>query len=206
MYVQHEGRQHRMEPTQYMDVVLCCFLSPGSTQNGYPGRAVITSLVEYAVSLCGVTFHDTLCAPRASFPRTYHHNQRVVCLTLCRQRVKHQPKEKFGLEQRSGATDFHSKGYRVSTCSFPRDIQACPYRKKKGKWKKWKNEKKKLRVNVPLWCSCGCVARVLRTRVFVCCSVSRHKQRSVYHEMNTLPNDSGIQRLEPRTSVILSTG
>ena len=45
---------------------------------------------EYALSLCGVTFRDTLCAPRASFTRTYHHNQRVVCLRLCRQRVKHQ--------------------------------------------------------------------------------------------------------------------
>ena len=32
------------------------------------------------------------------------------------------PKEKLGLEQRSGATDFRSKDYRVSTCSFPTDI------------------------------------------------------------------------------------
>ena len=73
---------------------------------------------EYALSLCSVTFRGTLCAPRASFHRTYHHNQRVVCLRLCRQSVKHQPKEKLGLEQRSGATDFRSKGYRVSTCTF----------------------------------------------------------------------------------------
>ena len=73
---------------------------------------------EYALSLCGVTFRDTLCAPRASFPRTYHHNQRVVCLRLCRQRVKHQPTEKLVFEQRSGAKDFRSKSYRVSTCSF----------------------------------------------------------------------------------------
>ena len=58
---------------------------------------------------------------------------------------------------------------------------------------------KTLRVNIPfcntLWCSCGCVACVFRTRVFVCCSVSAHRQRSVYHEMNTLPKDLGI--LEP---------
>ena len=73
---------------------------------------------EYTLRLCGVTFRDTLCAPRASFSRTYHHNQRVVCLRLCRQRVKHQPKEKLVLEQRSVATDFRCKGYRVSTCSF----------------------------------------------------------------------------------------
>ena len=45
---------------------------------------------EYALSLCGVTFRDTLCALRASFSRTYHHNQRVPCLRLCKQRVKHQ--------------------------------------------------------------------------------------------------------------------
>ena len=31
--------------------------------------------------------------------------------------------EKFGLEQRSGATDFRSNSYRVSTCSFPTDIR-----------------------------------------------------------------------------------
>ena len=42
---------------------------------------------EYALSLCGVTFRDTLCAPRASFSRTYHHKQRVVCLRLYKQRV-----------------------------------------------------------------------------------------------------------------------
>ena len=78
---------------------------------------------EYALSLCGVTFRDTLCASRASFSRVYHHNQRVVCLRLCRQRVKHQPKEKLGLDQRSGATDFRSKIYRVSTCTFPTDIR-----------------------------------------------------------------------------------
>ena len=45
---------------------------------------------QHAVSLCGATFRDTLCAPRASFPRTYHHNQRVVCLRLSKQRVLHQ--------------------------------------------------------------------------------------------------------------------
>ena len=78
---------------------------------------------EYALSLCSVTFRDTLCPPRASFRRTYHHNQRVVCLRFCRQRVKHQPKEKISLEQRSSATDFRSKSYRVSTCSFPTDIR-----------------------------------------------------------------------------------
>ena len=33
------------------------------------------------------------------------------------------PKEKLGLEQRSGATDFRSKGYRVSTRKFPTDLR-----------------------------------------------------------------------------------
>ena len=37
VYVQHEAGQHRMEQTQYMDVVLCCFFSHGSIQNGYQG-------------------------------------------------------------------------------------------------------------------------------------------------------------------------
>ena len=37
VYVQHEARQHRMEQTQYTDVVLCCFFSHGSIQNGYQG-------------------------------------------------------------------------------------------------------------------------------------------------------------------------
>ena len=118
MYVQHEARQHRMEKTQCMDVVICCFSFSWFDTERLSGRAVIPSL-EYALSLCGVRFRDTLCAPRASFSRTYHHNQRVVCLRLCRQGVKHQPKEKLGLEQRSGAKDFRSKGYRVSTCSSP---------------------------------------------------------------------------------------
>ena len=35
--VQHEAHRHRMEQTQYMDVVLCCFFSHGSRQNGYQG-------------------------------------------------------------------------------------------------------------------------------------------------------------------------
>ena len=54
--------------------------------DGYiQGRAVITSLVEYALSLCGVTSRDTRRASRAPFLRPYH-NQRVE-LRLCKQRV-----------------------------------------------------------------------------------------------------------------------
>ena len=102
---------NKMEQTQYMDVVLCCFLSRNSIQNDYPGRAVITSLVSVR-SVCAVSRSVVRCMLR-----------RAVCLTLCRQGVKHQPKEKLGLEQRSGATDFRSKGYRASTCSFPTDIR-----------------------------------------------------------------------------------
>ena len=71
-----------------MDGALCCFLSHGLIQTAIQGRAVITSLVEYALSLCGVTFRDTHRASRASFHRPYH-NQRVE-LRLCRQRVKQQ--------------------------------------------------------------------------------------------------------------------
>ena len=64
----------------------------------------VTSLVEYALSLCGVTSRDTRRASRISFPRPYH-NQHVE-LRLCRQRVKQQHKEKLGLEQHFRATDF----------------------------------------------------------------------------------------------------
>ena len=68
---------------------------------------------EYALSLCGVTLCGPLCAPRASFPRTYHHNQRVVCFRLSRQRVKYQLKEKLGLEQLSAQQTFVAK---VTVC------------------------------------------------------------------------------------------
>ena len=37
VYVHDEARQHRMEQTQYMDVVLRCFFSHGSIKNGYQG-------------------------------------------------------------------------------------------------------------------------------------------------------------------------
>ena len=73
-------------------------------QTAIQGRDVITSLVEYALSLCSVTFRDTRRASRASFTRP-HHNQRVE-LRLCRQRVKQQHKEKLALEQHFRAIDF----------------------------------------------------------------------------------------------------
>ena len=43
-------------------------------------------------------------------------NQRVEYLKLCKQRVKHQPKEKLFFAKRSDTIDFRSTGYRVSTC------------------------------------------------------------------------------------------
>ena len=81
-------------------MVLCCFHSHGLIQTTAQGRAVITSLVEYALNLCGVTSRDTRRASRAPFPRPYH-NQRVE-LRLCKQR--HQ--KKLGLEQHYRAIDF----------------------------------------------------------------------------------------------------
>ena len=83
---------------------LCCFHSHGLIQTAIQGRAVITSLVEYALSLCGVTSRDTRRASRAPFPRPYH-NQRVE-LRLCEQRVNQQHKKKPGLEQHFRAIDF----------------------------------------------------------------------------------------------------
>ena len=79
-----------MERSQFMDGALCCFHSHGLTQTGIQRRAVITSLVEYALNLCGVTSRDTRRASRAPFPRPYH-NQHVE-LKLCRQRVEQQPR------------------------------------------------------------------------------------------------------------------
>ena len=101
VYVQHEARQHRMEQTQYMDVVLCCFLSRNSIQNDYPGRAVITSLVSVR-SVCAVGRSVVRCMLR-----------RAVCLTLCRQGVKHQPKEKLGLDSVRAQQTFVAK---VTVC------------------------------------------------------------------------------------------
>ena len=76
----------------------------GALLTAIQGRAVITSLVEYALSLCGVTSRDTRRASRAPFPRP-HHNQRVE-LKLNKQRVKQQHKKKLVLEQHFRATDF----------------------------------------------------------------------------------------------------
>ena len=59
-----------------MDGARCCFQSHGLIQTAIQGRAVITSLVEYALSLCCVTSRETRRASRAPFPRPYH-NQRV---------------------------------------------------------------------------------------------------------------------------------
>ena len=87
-----------------MDGAQCCFHSHGLIQTDIQGRAVITNLVEYALSLGGVTSRDTRRASRAPFTRPYH-NQRVE-LKLCKQRVKQQHKEKLDLEQHFRAMDF----------------------------------------------------------------------------------------------------
>ena len=58
-----------MERSQFMDGALCCFHSHGLIQTAIQGRAVITSLVEYALSLCGVTSRNTRRASRAPFPK-----------------------------------------------------------------------------------------------------------------------------------------
>ena len=105
LYVWHESQQHTgWNGVNGWMVRSAVFLSHGLIQTGSQGRAVITSLVEYALSLCGVTSRDTRRASRASFSRPYH-NQRVE-LRFCRQRVKQQHKEKLGLEQLFRAMDF----------------------------------------------------------------------------------------------------
>ena len=78
--MQHEAQRHIMEQTHYMDFVLfCCFFSWLDTER-LSRRAVITKSRQYAVSLCGVTFRDTLCAPRASFPQNIS-SQPMRCMS-----------------------------------------------------------------------------------------------------------------------------
>ena len=93
-----------MERSQFMDGALRCFHSHGLIQTAIQMRAVITSLVEYALSLCGVTSRDTRRASRAQFPKPYH-NQRNE-LRLCKQSVKQQHQKKLGLERHFRAIDF----------------------------------------------------------------------------------------------------
>ena len=71
-----------------MDGALCCFHSRHLIQTAIQGRVVITSLVEYALSLCSVTSRVTRRASRVLFPKPYH-NHRVE-LKLCKQRVEQQ--------------------------------------------------------------------------------------------------------------------
>ena len=123
VYVQHEARQHRMAQTQYMDVVLCCFLSHGSIQNGYPGRAVITNLVSMR-SVCAMSRSVIRCVIRVLLSPEHTITTNALYVSDSAGNVlSTNPKEKLGLEQRSGATDFRSKGYRVSTCGFPTHIR-----------------------------------------------------------------------------------
>ena len=93
------------------------------TQNGYPGRAVITCLVSMR-SVCAVSRPVIRCVLRVlrSPEHTITTNALHVSDTAGNVSSTN-PKEKLGLEQRSGATDCRSKGYRVSTCSFPTDIR-----------------------------------------------------------------------------------
>ena len=106
-----------MERSQYMDGVLCCLHFHGLIQTTIQGRAVITSLVEYALSLCGVTSRDARRASRAPFPGP-HHNQRVE-LRLCRQRVMQQHQKKLAWNN----TSAQWTSYREPTCSLRAGIR-----------------------------------------------------------------------------------
>ena len=113
VYVQHEARQHKMEQTQCMDVVLCCSLSHGSILGGHPRRPVITSLVSMR-SVCAVSRSVIRFVLRVlRSPERTHHNQRVVCLRLCRQRVEHQPKRNLALNSVLAQQTFVAK---VTVC------------------------------------------------------------------------------------------
>ena len=83
-----------------------------------PGRAVITSLVSRR-SVCAVSRSVVRCLRRVL--RSQEHTITTNALYVSDSAgnvLSTNPKEKLGLEQRSGATDFRSKGHRVSTCTF----------------------------------------------------------------------------------------
>ena len=81
-------------------------------------RAVITSLVSMR-SACAVSRSVIRCVLRVLRSPEHTTTTDALCVSDSAGNVlSTNPKEKLGLEQRSGATDFRSKGYRVSTCSF----------------------------------------------------------------------------------------
>ena len=97
-------------------------LSHGSIQDGYPERAVITSLVSMR-SVCAVSRSVIRCVLRVlRSPEHTITTNALYVLDSAGNVFKHQPKEKLGLEQRSGATDF----YPVSTCqAFVSGLDPC---------------------------------------------------------------------------------
>ena len=104
----------------------CCavlFLFSWLDTERLSGRAKITSLVSMR-SVCAVSRSVIRCVLRVL--RSPEHTITTNALHVSDSAGKvlsTNPKEKLGFEQRSGATDFRSKGYRVSTCSFPTYIR-----------------------------------------------------------------------------------
>ena len=82
-------------------------------------RAVITSLVSMR-SVCAVSHSVISCVLRVLRSPEHTITTNALYVSDSAGNVSsNNPKEKsLGLEQRSGATDFRSKGHRVSTCSF----------------------------------------------------------------------------------------
>ena len=103
----------------------CCamlFLFSWLHTERFSGHAVITNLVNMR-SICAVSRSVMRCVLRVL--RSQEHTIKTNALYVSDSAsnvLSTNPKEKLGLEQRSGATDFRSKGHRVSTCSFPTDI------------------------------------------------------------------------------------
>ena len=91
------------------------------------GRAVITSLV----SMCSIWAGSRSvrrCVLRVLRSQEHTIKTNALCVShsssnvLSSNVLSINHKEKLCLEQRSDATDFRSKGHRVSTCSFPTNI------------------------------------------------------------------------------------
>ena len=76
---------------------------------------------EYALSLCGVTFRDTLVLRVLRSPEHTITTNALSVSDSAGNVLSTNPKEKLGLGQRSGAADFRSKSYHVvsNRHSFP---------------------------------------------------------------------------------------
>ena len=118
------------------------------------------------------------------------------------------PKEKLGLEQRSGATDFRSKSYRVSTCSFSRDIRFRSWPLPCTHHTPWdhKNIKHVLPANLSLFCEVLWPLRnILRLTVHFpsCLNLCRFGLPKVVTSLRVVPGCVSLRFLKTVESLLI---